>query len=225
MYQGANEMIKNNYKSMTVIVAAIFVMMGTAVASEVYIEQAGSNSTFNITQSNGNSRVGSVGTPSVFSGNNIDVDITQTGTLNEADLSVVNSSDIVIDYTATGISNILEVDISASDNSLTVDKAGDFNRVTMCGTNNVGVGGQTGSTASCSTAVGAVDTTNVINIAGDSNSVNLALASIGAKNTVNIGQTTASDNNVVNITQSGAGLHTTAITVDGNTNLVNVTQQ
>ena len=224
MYQGANNMIKNNYKSMTIIVAAIFVMLGTAVASEVYIEQAGDTGTFNITQSNGDNRVGSVGTPSVFSGNAIAVDIIQNGTLNEADLSVLTASDTIIDYTATGGSNILEVEISDSGNSLTVVKTGDFNRVTMCGTND-GAGAIAGATAACSTSVGVVDTTNVINITGDSNSVNLALASASANNTVNIGQTTPSDDNVVNIAQSGAGSHTTAITIDGNTNLVNVTQQ
>jgi hypothetical protein len=218
-------MIKNNYKGMAFIMAAIFAGSGTALASEVYIEQAGDTGTFNITQSNGSNRVGSVNTPSIFSGNNITVDIIQNGTLNEADLSVVTATDTVIDYTAVGGSNILEVDIANSGNSLTVVKAGDGNRVTMCGTNNVGVGGQTGATASCSTAVGVVDTTNILNITGDSNSVNLALASANASNTVNIGQTTPSDGNVVNITQSGAGLHTTAITIDGNTNLVNVTQQ
>ena len=224
MYQGANNMIKNNYKSMTIIVAAIFVMLGTAVASEVYIEQAGDTGTFNITQSNGDNRVGSVGTPSAFSGNAIAVDIIQNGTLNEADLSVLTASDTIIDYTATGGSNILEVEISDSGNSLTVVKTGDFNRVTMCGTND-GAGAIAGATAACSTSVGVVDTTNVINITGDSNSVNLALASANANNTVNIGQTTPSDDNVVNIAQSGAGSHTTAITIDGNTNLVNVTQQ
>jgi hypothetical protein len=223
MYQG-DKMIKNNYKGMAFIMAAIFAGSGSAFASEVYIEQAGSSSTFNITQSNGSNRVGSANTPSVFSGSSILVDIVQTGTLNEADLSVLTATDTVIDYTATGGSNILEVDIANSGNSLTVVKTGDANRVTMCGTND-GAGTVAGATASCSTAVGVVDTTNVINITGDSNSVNLALASANASNTVNIGQTTISDNNVVNITQSGAGVHTTAITVDGNTNLVNVTQQ
>jgi hypothetical protein len=223
MYQG-DKMIKNNYKSMAFIMAAIFAGSGSAFASEVYIEQAGSSSTFNITQSNGNNRVGSANTPSVFSGSSILVDIVQTGTLNEADLSVLTATDTVIDYTATGGSNILEVDIANSGNSLTVVKTGDANRVTMCGTND-GAGTVAGATASCSTAVGVVDTTNVINITGDSNSVNLALASANASNTVNIGQNTISDNNVVNITQSGAGQHTTAITIDGNTNLVNVTQQ
>lgn len=217
-------MIKNNYSGMAFVMAAIFAGSGTAMASEVYIEQAGDTGTFNITQSNGNNRVGSSSTPSVFSGNNILVDIIQNGTLNEADLSVVTATDTVIDYTATGGSNILEIDIANSGNSLTVVKAGDANRVTMCGTND-GAGAVAGATAACSTSVGVVDTTNVINITGDSNSVNLALASANAVNTVNIGQTTPSDDNVVNITQSGAGVHTTAITIDGDTNLVNVTQQ
>ena len=223
MYQG-DKMIKNNYKGMAFIMAAIFAGSGSALASEVYIEQAGSSSTFNITQSNGNNRVGSANTPSEFSGSSILVDIVQNGTLNEADLKVLTATDTVIDYTAIGDSNILEVDIANSGNSLTVVKTGEANRVTMCGTND-GAGTVAGATASCSTAVGVVDTTNVINITGDSNSVNLALASANASNTVNIGQNTISDNNVVNITQSGAGQHTTAITIDGNTNLVNVTQQ
>jgi hypothetical protein len=223
MYQGDN-MIKNNYKGMAFIMAAIFAGSGVTLASEVYIEQAGSSSTFNITQSNGNNRVGSTNTPSEFDGSSILVDIIQDGTGNEADLRVLSATGTTIDYTAIGGSNILEVDIANSGNDLTVVKDGDANRVTMCGTND-GAGAVAGATASCSTAVGVVDTTNVINIRGDSNSVNLALASANANNTVNIGQNTISDNNVVNITQSGAGVHTTAITVDGNTNLVNVTQQ
>jgi hypothetical protein len=217
-------MIRNNYKGMAFIMAAIFAGSGSALASEVYIEQAGDSSTFNITQSSGSSRVGSVNTPSVFSGNNILVDIVQTGTLNEADLSVLTATDTVIDYTAIGGSNILEVDIANSGNSLTVLKEGDGNRLTMCGTNS-GSGTPAGASATCSTAVGVVDTVNTVNIKGDSNSVNLALASANAVNTINIGQTTLSDSNVVNITQGGAGLHTTAVTVDGNSNLVNITQQ
>jgi hypothetical protein len=207
----------------TLIVAA---MPGLgAMASEVYIEQAGDTGVFNITQSNGANTVGSAGTPAVFSGNNIQVDIVQDGTLNTAAISAVSATDTVVNYTATGNSNYLEIDIANSGNSITAVKTGDSNRLTVCGTNNVGVAGQTGSSATCSTAVGVVDTTNVVNITGDTNSVNLALASANANNTVNIGQTTPSDGNIVNITQSGAGTHTTAITIDGNTNTVNLIQQ
>jgi hypothetical protein len=215
-------MIKNNY-GMAWVMAAIFAGSG-AQASEVYIEQAGSSSTFNITQSNGNNRVGSVNTPSEFGGSSILVNIIQDGTGNAADLRVLSTTGTDINYTATGGDNILEVDINNSGNDLTVVKEGDDNRVTVCGTNDVGAT-QTGATASCSTAVSVVDTTNVINIDGSRNSVNLALASANAENTVNIGQITPSNDNIVNITQDGAGKHITAITIDGNTNLVNVTQQ
>jgi hypothetical protein len=216
-------MIKNYY-GMAWIMAAIFVGSGSALASEVYIEQAGSSSTFNITQSSGDNRVGSTNTPSEFDGSSILVDIVQDGTGNEADLRVLSATGTTIDYTAIGDSNILEVDIANSGNDLTVVKTGDGNRVTLCGTND-GNGTPTGATATCSGAVSVVDTTNVINIDGSRNSVNLALASANAENTVNIGQTTPSNDNIVNITQDGAGQHTTAITIDGDTNLVNVTQQ
>jgi hypothetical protein len=215
-------MIKNYY-GMAFVMAAIFAGSG-AQASDVYVDQAGDTGTFNITQSNGVNRVGTINTPSVFSGNNIAVDIIQNGTLNEADIQAVSATDTIINYDAQGGSNILEIDIANSGNELNVVKNGDGNRVTMCGTNS-GSGTPAGASATCSTAVGVVDTTNNINITGDSNSVNLALASANAVNNINIGQTTPSSDNVVNITQSGADIHNVGLVVNGDTNLVNITQQ
>ena len=205
------------------VMAAIFAGSG-AQASDVYVDQAGDTGTFNITQSNGVNRVGTINTPSVFSGNNIAVDIIQNGTLNEADIQAVSATDTIINYDAQGGSNILEIDIANSGNELNVVKNGDGNRVTMCGTNS-GSGTPAGASATCSTAVGVVDTTNNINITGDSNSVNLALASANAVNNINIGQTTPSSDNVVNVTQSGSGVHNVGVTINGDTNLVNITQQ
>lgn len=203
--------------------AAIFA--GSGHASEVYIEQAGDSSTFNITQQNGSNSVGSVSAPASFSGNNIQVDIVQNGTLNSAAINVTSGQDTVINYNAEGSSNSLEIDIANSGNSLTVTKTGDNNRVTMCGTNNVG-GAVANNAVGCSTAVGAADTTNVVAITGDNNSVNLALMNNNASNTVTIGNNTLSSGNAVNITQ-GAGLntHTTNVTINGDTNTVNVNQQ
>lgn len=196
------------------------------LANEVYIEQAGSGSTFDITQSGtGSNRVGSSGTASSFTGDNQNVTITQAGLSNAADLSV-NGGSTTIGYTATGDLNELVVNIDGgSGNTLNVIKTGDSNRVTVCGTNNVGVSGQTGATASCSSGVAVNDTTNTINITGDSNKVNLALASADASNTINIGQTTPSTGNIINVTQSGLGIPTTNLTIDGNTNTVNIKQQ
>jgi hypothetical protein len=215
-------MIKNYY-GMACVMAAIFAGSG-AQASDVYVDQAGDTGTFNITQSNGINRVGTISTPSVFSGNNIAVDIIQNGTLNEADIQAVSATDTIINYDAQGGSNILEIDIANSGNELNVVKTGDGNRVTMCGTND-GAGAVAGATASCSTAVGVVDTLNNINITGDTNTVNLALASANAINNIDIGQTTPSNDNVVNITQSGVGVHNVGLVINGDTNLVNITQQ
>lgn len=202
--------------------SAIFA--GSGQASEVYIEQAGDSSTFNITQENGSNSVGSSSTPASFSGNNIQVDILQDGTLNSAAINVTSGTDTTINYTAIGNSNTLEIDIANSGNTLTVTKTGDNNRVTMCGTNTAGVAAN--NAVGCSTAVGAADTTNTIGITGDNNSVNLALMNSNAQNTVTIGATTPSDGNAVNITQgSGANGHITNIGINGNTNTVNILQQ
>ena len=201
------------------IMAAIFAGSG-AYASDVYVDQAGDTGTFNITQSNGSSRVGSVSTPSVFSGNNITVDIIQNGTLNEADINATSATDTIINYNAQGSSNSLEIEIGNSGNELNVVKNGDSNRVTMCGTMS-----GTGVSATCATAVGVVDTENNINITGSSNTVNLALASANAVNNIDIGQTTPSSDNIVNLIQSGAGVHNVGLVVNGDTNLINITQQ
>jgi len=211
-------MIRNYYR-MAWVMAAIFASSG-AYASDVYVEQAGDTGTFNITQSNGSNRVGTISTPSVFSGNNILVDIIQNGTLNTADIQALSATDTIIDYNAQGDFNTLEIEIGNSGNELNVVKNGDGNRVTMCGTMS-----GTGASATCATAVGVVDTLNNINITGDSNTVNLALASANAINNIDIGQTLPSSNNVVNIVQSGGGVHNVGLVINGDTNLVNITQQ
>jgi hypothetical protein len=211
-------MIKNYYR-MAWVMAAIFAGSG-AYASDVYVDQAGDTGTFNITQSNGSNRVGTINDPSVFSGNNITVDIIQNGTLNTADIQAISATDTVINYNAQGSSNTLEIEIGNSGNELNVVKNGDGNRVTMCGTKS-----GSGASATCATAVGVVDTLNNINIDGSNNSVNLALASANAVNNIDIGQTLPSDGNIVNITQSGNGLHNVGLVINGDTNLVNITQQ
>lgn len=207
---------------MAFVMSAIFA--GSGYASEVYIEQAGDSSTFNITQQNGVNSVGTSSAPATFSGNNIAVDILQDGTLNSAAINVTSGTDTTINYSAVGSSNTLEIDIANSGNSLTVTKAGDGNRVTMCGTNTAGVAAN--NAVGCSTAVGAVDTVNTVAITGDNNSVNLALMNNNAQNTVTIGNNTPSTGNAVNITQgTGLNSHTTNVTVNGDTNVVNINQQ
>ena len=219
-------------RKLLAILVATGMLSSGAIANDVYIEQAGDTSTFNITQSGtGGNRVGSSGTPSTFTGNNQTIDIVQAGQGNEADLTVSGGSTI-INYSTTGDLNQLKVEIDGgTGNTFNIAKTGDSNRVTVCGTNNVGTAGQSGSSASCTSGVAVNDTTNTVNVNGDSNKVNLALASSDASNTINIGHNslgvagTASSGNIVNVTQSSSGIPTTNITVNGDTNTINVKQQ
>lgn len=214
-------MFKKDIKLMAFVLSAMF--WGSGQAADVYIEQAGDSSTYNITQAGAGNRVGTSSATSIFTGNSQTIDITQTGANNTADLTV-NGGSTTIDYTATGDGNDLQVEIDGgTGNTFTIAKTGDTNRVTVCGANNVGVAAN--NAVACSSGVTVNDTTNTINITGDSNSVNLALASPNAVNVVSIGQTSASNNNAVNITQTGAtASHNTNTTINGSTNIVNITQ-
>jgi len=216
--------MKKNLISVAVMFA-ILTITGTAKASEVYIEQAGSNTTIDITQTGTGNRVGSQGTPSTFGGDSLNIDIIQNGSGNQADIQLVTATSTVVNYSATGDTNILDVSVNGgTGNSLTAVIDGDSNRLTMCATND-GAGTPAGATAACSTGISVNNTINVVNITGNSNTVNLELASADATNTINIGQNTPSNNNVVNLTQTGLDNHTVNLAIDGNTNKVNILQQ
>jgi hypothetical protein len=224
---------KKDIKLMAFILSAMFWGSG-AYANDVYIEQAGDTSEFTITQLGTGNRVGSSGTSSTFSGNSQAINITQDGSSNTADL-IVSGGSTTLTYSAVGSTNDLQLEIGGgSGNTFDIAKNGDSNRVTVCGTNNIGgavTGGLSGTQTACSTGVAVNDTANTINISGDSNSVNLALDSPNAVNTINIGHTaagtatTASSGNIVNLTQSGAtATQNVNLAITGDTNTVNITQ-
>lgn len=216
-------MYKKDIKLMAFAASAVF-LASLSQANDVYIEQAGGGSTFNITQTGGSgNRVGTSGTPSTFTGSTQTVDITQQGgSNNTADLTV-DGGTTTIDYTASGNTNDLQLEIDGgTGNEFTITKTGDGNRVTVCGSNDASTA--LANAVACTGGVTVNDTTNTVAITGDSNSVNLALASPNATNTINIGQTVTSTGNVVNVTQTGVGGKTNTMNINGDTNTVNVTQ-
>lgn len=206
-------------------------MVGAANASDVYIEQAGSSSTIDITQTGDGNRVGSVSEATTINGNGSNIDITQSGSSNEIDIetgSAALSSTIAI--VQDGNSNIADIDIGGADSTvLNIDIDGDSNETTLCGT--LTTAASTVASASCATAMGQNDLGVDIDIVGDSNKVAVARDGIAGVSgttevTVNIGSTTPSNSNVVNIQQ----LSTTEsgmvnLTMDGSSNVVNITQQ
>ena len=200
-------------------------------ASEVYIEQAGSGSTINVTQTGASNMVnGATGTTtaSVLSGDGQTVDITQTGDSNEAVVNLTGTG-ATMSYTATGSYNTYDVMVNGgSGNEATVDVTGDYNHVTICGANDGSASSTSGSTVSgpsCSSGISANDVTNTITVTGDSNIVNAQVGSLAnTNNTVTIGANAVSANNIVDITQTNAGVNTVNVSVDGSTNNVTILQ-
>jgi hypothetical protein len=206
--------------------ALLVSLLGTtaAWASDVYIDQAGSTTTIDITQTGSGNTVGSSGTASTIIGSNTDIDVTQTGASNTADIeTATGASDTKIDYTATGGSNILDVDIStATDTTVTAVITGDSNELTVCGT--LATDASSVASATCATEVSANTTTTNVAITGDSNKIAAGLGSAGAVNNITLGANTVSDYNIVNLKQSGTDTPVVTLNVDGSSNAVNITQ-
>ena len=194
------------------------------IASDVYIDQAGSTTTIDITQTGSGNTVGSSGTASTIIGDNSNIDLVQTGSNNAADIeTATGASGTIINYSATGGSNVLDVDISAaSDTTLTTAITGDSNEVTLCGTIATNAGAAVSAT--CGTEVSANTTTTNLAITGDSNKVAVGADAVGAVNNITLGANTVSDFNVVNLSQGGTDTPVVTVNVDGSTNAVNITQ-
>jgi hypothetical protein len=206
--------------------ALLVSLLGTtaAWASDVYIDQAGSTSTIDITQTGDGNSVGTSGTASTITGDNTDVDLKQTGSNNQADISsTTGTSGTVLDYTATGSSNILAVEIDgAADTKLTTVITGDSNEVTLCGT--LGTDAATGSSATCATGVQADTTDSSVTITGDSNKVAIAAGAANAVNNITLGANVSSSFNIVNLKQSGSDTPNVTLNMDGDSNAVNIIQ-
>lgn len=209
------------------LLASIFAALfwGSALASDVYIDQAGSTTTIDITQTGDGNTVGSSGTPSTLYGDNTDIDITQTGSTNSADIeTAVGASGTVINYTATGSSNVLDVDIStAADTNLTTTITGDSNEVTLCGT--LSTVASANASATCATEVTVDTVTTTLAITGDSNKIAVGANASGAVNTITLGANVNSSYNTINLQQSGTDIPNVTLNVDGDTNAINITQQ
>ena len=210
-----------------IVVAILASFFTTTVvwASDVYIDQAGSNSTIDITQTGSGNRVGDANTASTITGDNTDVDLTQTGANNEADIKMTTgTSGTVLNYNATGSMNLFDVEIDgAADTKLTTTITGDSNEVTLCGT--LSTVATSAASATCATGVQADTTTTTLAITGDSNKVAIGADAGSAVNTITLGANVSSSFNTINLQQSGLDVPVVTLNVDGNTNAINITQQ
>lgn len=194
------------------------VLATTAMASEVYINQAGGALNIDILQENGNNRINTESDPMSVNGNDIDIDVVQSGDSNEADLQFEMGADsTVFNYSATGDLNMVTAEVYGGlTNTFTTTIIGSDNILTYC---------QSYVNSVCNGII-VNDTTTTTNITGSNNTVNFALDSADAVNTLNVGQTTASNFNEINLFQSSAaGFNQANMTVDGDSNIINIDQQ
>ena len=215
------------------ITAAVLIGVSATAswASEVYIEQVGSSTTINVTQTGSTNIVnGAQGTTdaALVSGSSIGLDITQIGDNNEAVVKLDTATSADVEYNATGSGNLFDVYVDGgSSNTLTANVTGDDNRLTVCGTNDGTASAVSPSTSgpACSGGISANNVTNTIGINGDLNVVNIAVASLaGTTNTIDIGGTTVSNSNIVNVTQTNTDVNIVNLSVDGSTNVINILQ-
>lgn len=213
-----------------ILTVVAILLATTAQASDVYIEQAGSSSTIDITQTGDGNRVGSSTEATTINGSNSDIDVTQTGSSNELDLktgTAASGSDIELNF--TGGSNIMDIDLGGvSDTIINADVTGDSNDISICGTMTAGT---TTTAASCSADMSVNDIGIDLDITGDSNKVGVARSGVAGTSgttevTIDMGSTTTSNLNVVNVTQSSTTESGVVnLQMDGSSNVVNITQQ
>jgi small nuclear ribonucleoprotein (snRNP)-like protein len=196
---------------------AVSLLATTAMASEVYIDQAGGSLNVNVLQENGNNRINTEANPMDVDGNDITLDITQSGDANEADLEFDMGADsTTFTYSATGDYNTMIGEIYGGiDNSFTATIVGSENLITYC----------KDYTNSVCNGIIVNGTTTTATITGNDNQLNLALDSADSTNSFDIGSNTPSGLNVTNLTQiSTGGFDAVTMTMDGDSNTTNITQ-
>ena len=195
---------------MKLLLISLFTVLfnvSVVAAAEVYIDQAGGAVTVDILQENGMNRVNSESDPAILSGDDIILNMIQSGDL--------NANDTNFTYSATGSFNELVASVFGGlNNYFSTTITGDTNVVTYC---------KNLYTTTCNGVI-INNTQNTLAITGGTNEVNFALDSGDAINNITIGANTPSDFNIVNLTQTGAGVHMATITIDGNNNLVDLIQ-
>jgi len=203
-------------KKLLLTTAMVLGFTSPIFASEVYIDQAGSNVNIDILQQNGNNRINTEQAPMIVNGDDINIEIVQDGDGNVAEIYVqLSANDTNFEYRVEGDMNeILANIVGGTDNSFIAAIIGNDNTITFC---------KDYINQTCN-GIQANLTDTTINLTGNNNTVNFALDAESATNTFNIGQTTPSDFNTINLTQTNSPNHIVNVSIDGNNNTVDITQ-
>ena len=186
----------------------MFMLVPTAWANEIYMEQSGDSSTITITQDGASNIIGTALSPALIGGGSNTVTIDQIGAGNELYFTVNGAATAMV-INAVGNNNISDItcgsSVSASCSGSTIwqNITGDDNMVTQ----SLGTG---------------ANHTSKISIAGSTNTVNHTSTNSG---TVSMEYTVTGDLNNISVTTSGTTAKTLNATTTGNSNTVTIVQQ
>jgi hypothetical protein len=203
-------------KKLLITTSIVVGLAGPLFASEVYIDQAGSTTNINILQQNGNNRINTETAPMIVNGNDINVEIVQDGNGNVAEIYIqMSANDTNFEYRVEGDLNEILANINGgTDNNFVAAIIGNDNKITLC---------KDLINGNCNgIQVNFTDTT--LNLTGNNNEINFALDAADSTNVFNIGQTTPSDFNIINLTQTISVGHIVNVSIDGNSNTVDIVQ-
>ena len=196
--------------------AIVLGLAGPTIASEVYINQAGSDVNIDILQENGFNIINTDVDPMIVDGDDIDIEIVQDGDGNIAEIYIrANANDTNFVYRVEGDMNEILANINGgTDNSFFAAIIGNDNVITLCKEYNNG---------NCE-GIQVNFTNTAVNLTGNNNEINFELDAGNATNTFTIGQNTPSDFNLINLTQTGPAGHIVNVLLDGDRNTVNIVQ-
>ena len=203
-------------KKLLLTTAMVLGLTGPAMASEVYINQAGSDVNIDILQENGNNIINTDLDPMIVDGDDINIEIVQDGDGNIAEIYIrANANDTNFEYRVEGDMNQILADINGgTDNSFVAAIIGNDNVITLCKSYVLGV---------CD-GIEVNFTNTAVNLTGNNNEINFALDAEDATNIFNIGQNTPSDFNLINLTQTGPAGHIVNVSLNGDRNTLNIVQ-
>jgi hypothetical protein len=182
-------------------------------ANDIYVTQSGNNLVLDITQSGTGNTIGTLNLPSSLTGAGTDFTIVQNGNTNELTFEV-NGNNYTGSFDASGNSNTVTFLCDSGNSSSGCD--------TVTATINL-----TGSSNTVSLSIGENDdstgTTVIKNVTGDSNIITSTIDSPNAEQTLTI---TGSTNTITNTMEgSGVGEHKLTLSHTGTGGIFNITQE
>lgn len=185
--------------------------------NQLYVNQISTSGTTTLVQTGSSNKIGSAGTPSEITSNNVAFELRQVGNSNESDFSFIGNNLTLLSLT-TGDSNISKMYMTGASNDINLAFTGNSNNFLL---NKTGITGSTVKSNAISSNIDFV-------VAGNSNLLKFGIDD-GKYNILNyniVGSTnTVTSKQVGNPSGAAAGTgHDQTVTITGSTNTLDVYQ-